>query len=112
MDLFSKLARLSLTIALAMGLGMASVARASHEAHAPSQVFLLDGDQSLFGPNCLSAHVDEHGVPIKRVHIHACGDCLFAFSLQWVATPPMTVLLRLQAPKRLTFDPQRSTGGG
>ncbi len=106
MSVFSKLARFSLALALATVLAMAGVARASHEAHAPAQVFLSADDQALSGKTCLSFHVDEAGLPIKRVHIHACGDCLFAIDQQMIVDPPTTVLLRLQAPKRLAFDPQ------
>ncbi|RTL83018.1 MAG: hypothetical protein EKK29_15270 [Hyphomicrobiales bacterium] len=106
MPAFSKLARFFLAVMLAMVLGMAGVARASHEAHAPAQVYLSADDQALTGQICLSFHVDQAGAPVKSAHIHACGDCLFAVAQQTVIAPPMTVLLRLQAPKRLSFDPQ------
>lgn len=106
MGVISKFAKLALALALATVLGMAGVARASHEAYAPTRVFLSDQDQTRVGTNCLSFHVDGNGVPVKPLHIHACGDCLFAVDGQWVIDPPMTVLLRLRAPKRLTFEPQ------
>ncbi|WP_363346447.1 hypothetical protein [Methylocystis echinoides] len=103
MGMSFKLARLSLALALATVLGLASVARASHEVHAPTQVF-LSGDQAFTLQNCLSFHVDEDGFPVKRLHIPACVDCLFAVDQQWISHPPTTVLLRLLAPKSLTFD--------
>lgn len=104
----SKAARLSLALALAMVLCLAGVARASHEAHAPTQVFFLsDGNSSpLSGANCLSFHVDEDGAPVLPVHIHACADCLFAVHVIAAIDPPSTVILRLEAAKRLTFDPR------
>ncbi len=106
MSVFSTLAKLSLALALATVLAMAGVARAAHEAHAPAQVFLSADDQTFSGKTCLSFHVDSDGVPVKGVHIHACGDCLFAVGQQTVIDPPMTVLLLLRAPKRLSFDPE------
>lgn len=106
MGVFPKFVKLSLALALAMVLAMASVARASHEAYAPTQVFLSEQGQTRVGANCLSLHVDGNGVPVNPQHIHACGTCVFAVDTQWLLAPPTTVLLRLQAPKSQTFEPQ------
>lgn len=93
--------RLSLAILLALVLGMASVARASHEAHAPSRLILTGQGERLAGPNCVPHGVDEDGRPVRLIHIHSCGDCLSALDVLAAPLPPMTVALVLDAPRRL-----------
>lgn len=101
-----KVVQLYLCLVLAMVLGMAGVARASHESHAPAQTFFADGGLSLSGKNCLTPHVDENGAPVAPVHIHACANCLMALDVVATTEPPTTIISKLDAPKKLTFDLQ------
>lgn len=105
MPLLGKTLRIIIGVTLAIVLGTASVARASHEAQAPSHVFLSDDDGGLTQAGCFSLHVTESGAPVKPVHIHACGFCLSVFAEIVEPSPPDTIFHRLQPPRRLLFYP-------
>ena len=76
---FPKLLRLYTCVLLALVLGMAGTARASHEANAPAQVFFSITGQAVSGQTCLSLHVDQNGSPVNTTHIHGCANCVLGF---------------------------------
>jgi hypothetical protein len=106
---FPKLLRLYTCVLLALVLGMAGTARASHEANAPAQVFFSITGQAVSGQTCLSLHVDQNGSPVNTTHIHGCANCVLGFEEILVIDPPsIVIIMQLVAPKRLSFD-QRPT---
>jgi hypothetical protein len=102
----SKIVRFYMCLLLAITLGMAGTARASHEGHAPAQIYFSTDGQPLSSNNCLSIHVDKDGSPVNPVHIHGCANCLIALD-EFTPIPPIPVaILQLVAPKRLNLDPK------
>jgi hypothetical protein len=110
----AKSLRIAVAVLLAIFHGGASVARSSHEAYAPSRVFLSEG----VGPNfaeadCFSQYVTEHGAPVKPLHIHGCELCLFAVYGTLTPTAPQAVFLHLLPSKRpVSFDCDISVATG
>jgi hypothetical protein len=100
----SKFVRFYSCLMLALVLGTAGAARASHEGRMPAHLFVVSNGTALVGQNCLSPHVGPDGSPVAPVHIHACADCLLAIDEFLPIAPMPIVILQLVAPRRLVFD--------
>jgi hypothetical protein len=96
----AKSLRIAVAVLLAIFQGGASVARASHEAYAPSHVFLSEVGPNLALADCISQYVTEHGTPVKPMHIHGCELCLFAGDGTLTPSAPETAFFHLLPSKR------------